>query len=116
MDAVRLYLDKHFIQIADIDLSDYGSWEPIGTRNNPFTGVYDGGGHRIANVSITTSANTACYGLFTSLNNAVVMRVLIDGFETSGSGLYIGAIAGEAYDSSRGLYSYPSYVLKLCDS
>lgn len=62
LNAVRDYLDNHFIFIADIDLAPYKSgegWEPIGTfvdwdhpDNAPFTGSLDGKGHTITNLFI----------------------------------------------------------------
>ena len=55
LDAVRDFLDKHFILTADIDLVEYASgegWEPIGDANAPFSGSFDGNGHSIINLSI----------------------------------------------------------------
>jgi hypothetical protein len=43
LNNVRNHLDKHFRQIADLDLSGYKSgtgWAPIGTSTTPFTGDY----------------------------------------------------------------------------
>lgn len=57
LNAVRDYLDKHFILIADIDLTD--EWEPIGTyvnwestANEPFTGSLNGAGFSISGLFI----------------------------------------------------------------
>ena len=64
--ADTLYLDKHFIQIADIDASETVDWnggkgfEPIGRMgchgdgisHIPFTGSYDGNGYKIENLTI----------------------------------------------------------------
>ncbi|MGI5838489.1 MAG: immunoglobulin-like domain-containing protein [bacterium] len=53
---VRNYLDKCFRQIEDIDLSSYnsdGGWEPLGTGDDSFTGIYDGDGHTISNLFIS---------------------------------------------------------------
>ncbi len=36
------YLDKSFVLINDLDLSDMESWAPIGTAEAPFTGTFDG--------------------------------------------------------------------------
>ncbi len=55
LDGVRHNLNKHFRQIADIDLSGYSSgegWNPIGDERNPFTGIFDGNGHKITNLRI----------------------------------------------------------------
>jgi hypothetical protein len=55
LDAVRNYLDKHFILMADIDLSEYADgegWESIGDELAPFTGSLDGDGFKINNLFI----------------------------------------------------------------
>lgn len=57
LDAVRNYLDKHFILIADIDLdvtphNQGEAWEPIGDESAPFTGSLDGGGFQIFHLVI----------------------------------------------------------------
>lgn len=49
LDGVRQYPKAHYLQIRDIDLSGWGSWEPI----TNFRGSYDGGGYTIANLSIS---------------------------------------------------------------
>ena len=38
--------------MSDIDLSITNNWTPIGSRNNPFTGTFDGNGHVIKNLKI----------------------------------------------------------------
>jgi len=64
--------DKHFILMADIDLSTFTEtdFNIIGERyydggwiENPFTGVFDGSGHTISNFSYT-STGTDYIGLF----------------------------------------------------
>ena len=39
LNGVRDYLSAHFKQMADIDLSGYANWEPIGTSGTPFEGI-----------------------------------------------------------------------------
>ncbi|MDD3268500.1 MAG: GLUG motif-containing protein [Syntrophomonadaceae bacterium] len=78
LDGVRYCLNKHFILTADIDLSGYENWEPIGTFQpassapedaetpNPavaFTGTFNGNGHTISNVTINKPEGMAT-GLF----------------------------------------------------
>ena len=85
LNAVRRGLDKHYKLVADIDLSKWGNWTPIG--GNPayeyqgrdcgrFTGTLDGNGHVISGMTIVDHRDTLyqeshgvrrCYGLF---NNA----------------------------------------------
>lgn len=55
LNAVRDYLDKHFILIGDIDLAPFNAgegWQPIGVSGAPFTGSLDGKGHAITNLFI----------------------------------------------------------------
>ncbi|SHJ26919.1 The GLUG motif-containing protein [Geosporobacter subterraneus DSM 17957] len=60
LDKVRNYLDKHFIQVADIDLgvapwNEGEGWQPISDFSNRFTGTYDGNGFTISNLTINRS-------------------------------------------------------------
>ncbi|MBE0597656.1 MAG: CSLREA domain-containing protein [Desulfuromonadales bacterium] len=72
LGAVRGYPDKHFILIADIDLSEYSDgegWEPIGDADVPFAGSLDGNGHTIANLFINRPDQDHV-GLFGDASNA----------------------------------------------
>ena len=72
LNAVRYNLEAHYIQINDIDLSNFGSWSPIGyidqlepdTSSNLFTGVYDGNNYSITGLTINEGSNYATLGLF----------------------------------------------------
>ncbi len=78
LNKVRSYLNKNFILTADIDLSSYANWEPIGTfkplsdkeedAETPdpavaFSGTFDGRGHTISNLKVNRSESFAS-GLF----------------------------------------------------
>ena len=43
--------NKYYLQTADIDLSQFSNWTPIGWET-AFSGYYDGGGHTISNLNI----------------------------------------------------------------
>ena len=45
------------------------SWTPIGTDSNPFSGTFDGNGHIISNMYVSTDANAA---LFNYINNGKI--------------------------------------------
>lgn len=62
LNNVRSNLSGSYIQMADIDLSGYASWTPIGNNATPFTGKYDGGGFTISGLAISTTASKI--GLF----------------------------------------------------
>lgn len=80
---VRYNLDKHFIQMKDIDLSsvtseggdyyDNGSgWLPIGDYSNSFTGTYNGNGYSIKGMNINRTSTSSLYvGLFYSITGCV---------------------------------------------
>ncbi len=63
-DAGLGSLSKTYILTADIDLKNV-NWEPIGTKDAPFNGVFLGGGHKISNVPLFSSNKLISYcGLF----------------------------------------------------
>ncbi len=100
LDNVRNYLDKHFLQIADLDLSGHGTppgWEPIGTMANPFTGSYDGGGYTISNLFIERPGswnNRVPAGLFGNIGEEAEIRNLnLDDAEVTGC-YYVGGLVG----------------------
>lgn len=110
LNAVRYDLSAHYIQINDIDLSGYSSWEPIGNANDVFSGSYNGQNYEINNMSIIVENNAdnmiyndrLSLGLFGELDrhcrieNIKLKNVLID-VHIEGSenmGIYVGGIAG----------------------
>ena len=58
--------DKHFKLVEDIDLADGANvqFSMIGTEQVPFSGVFDGGGHKIANIRINRSDSRSHIGMF----------------------------------------------------
>ena len=80
---------------ADIDLTGK-DWTPIGTNfYNSYTGTFDGGGHTIMGLTVTT--NDQYVGLFGRLGKAgTVKNVVMDGIQiTSNHSLgYAGGVAG----------------------
>jgi len=106
LNGVRDYLSAHFIQMADIDLSGYENWEPIGTyvdeQELEFRGIYDGNGHTIRHLKINL-IDREWVGLFGATNNAAIKNLdLIDvdvsgGINEDGDRVYgsiVGALAG----------------------
>lgn len=80
----------------DIDLSGY-SWTPIGLGNGPvFQGTFDGGGHRIKGLFVTSNMQYA--GLFGYLKGGTVQKVQVEGSidatYTSGGNFFVGGIVG----------------------
>lgn len=92
------FADKHYLQIADIDMAQIAI-QPIGlSEQSPFRGVYDGGGHTIGNFTLTNCESGAC-GLFGYLDGATVKDIHLEECEYSASGLHAGGVAGVAKQS-----------------
>jgi hypothetical protein len=100
LDSIRFDLDKHYKQIADIDLSNYssedwipeGHWIPIGLDDNYFTGSYDGQGFKIENLSIDLK-ETQFVGLFSITKQAELKNISIYNANIIGS-VRVGTLAG----------------------
>ena len=105
--ADTLYLDKHFIQIANIDASETKNWNegkgftPIGDDVVHFTGSYDGGGHEIDGLYINRSEEDYV-GLFGYADvNEITQVGIIGSYVRGGSnvGILIGRNDGIIIDS-----------------
>lgn len=92
---IRENLDKHFILIDHIDLSDYDDWEPLGAfeplSDNPedaetpnpekaFTGTLNGNGFTVSNVKINQEdEDDIAIGLFGCVVGTTTKIIAIDG-------------------------------------
>ena len=90
--------DINITLTADIDLTGK-NWTPIGTDyNNSYTGTFDGGGHTIKGLTVTTNDRYA--GLFGDLGEAgTVKNVVMEGVQITnnhGSG-YAGGVVGNSW-------------------
>lgn len=92
------YRNKHYRQIADIDLSKV-SFSPIGSEELPFEGVYDGGNFSVKGIVIP-AANTLPCGMFGYVKNATLRNVVIDGITNNGAGGKVGGVVGCAENST----------------
>lgn len=95
------YWDKHFILSADIDLSAYTgmSFNIIGNETTAFTGVFDGNGHVISNLTVDTEYTAIDYiGLFGRVKgyDAVIKNLGVKNvnINTGPTSLYVGGLAG----------------------
>ena len=91
LNAVRNDLAASYKQTADIDLSGYANWEPIGNISDldydpwvifaPFTGSYDGSGYTVNNLQRvdprepTSTVFDECSGLFGFYNGATFSNI-----------------------------------------
>ena len=86
---INITLDKN------IDLTGKG-WTPIGTSfDNSYKGTFDGGGHTIKGLTVTTNDKYA--GLFGYIGNAgTVKNVVMEGVLITSNQIYGGSIGGVA--------------------
>ncbi|WP_419824100.1 S-layer homology domain-containing protein [Anoxybacterium hadale] len=75
------YLDYNVKLDDDIDISEF-QWTPIGSVDEngdqvPFTGSFDGGGHRLSGVNF--AGNRQFSGLFDTVKNAVIKNITASG-------------------------------------
>lgn len=57
LKQIQYHLDSYFVIKRDIYLTE--NWEPIGTKNNPFSGNIDGENHTISYLNINKSTENA---------------------------------------------------------
>jgi hypothetical protein len=111
IDDVRHFLDlqaspddwaAQFRLTRDLDLGDVkvGTFDMIGTAVTPFGGVFDGGGHAIANLSVVASGPGAA-GLFgvlggdrSSIENLRIVNARISAAAASNVGVLVGLQTG----------------------
>ena len=83
------YSGQYFQLINDIDLNNI-EWTPIGNTSNSFRGIFDGAGHIISNVTISTNSTPSSiesYGIFGTIGGgaqrAVIKNLEIDNVSVS---------------------------------
>ncbi len=97
LDAVRNRLDGSYYLENDIDLSAFDNWNPIGTKEAPFTGKFDGGNHKITDLNITDTGNNEFAGLFGYASSAEIKSAKVEGtINLLMSKGYLGGICGDA--------------------
>jgi uncharacterized repeat protein (TIGR02543 family) len=112
LDLVREKPDAFFVLINDIvftesDFSAAGAfyhegtgWQPIGTADRPFSGFFNGNGHKVFGLSINgyvDATETKCFGLFGYCTGIIANLEIASGsIHVYGSGNAMsGAFAGE---------------------
>ena len=90
--------DINITLTADIDLTGK-EWTPIGTSfKNSYTGTFDGGGHTITGLAVTT--NDQFVGLFGYLNRAgMVKNVVMEGIQITSNHMFgcTGGVVGYSW-------------------
>ncbi len=93
-----------FVLTNDIDLLQYGNWKPLCSYNEPFTGILDGNGYCIKNMSVditySGSTDTEYAGLFSCISAATIRNLgITDSIISISSSTHrgsAGAFAGNA--------------------
>lgn len=118
LDGVRDHLSAHFILTADIDLSAYESWTPIGAYmpsdaaagdytadlSAAFTGSLDGNGHTLSNLTIAradlATEDMTGTGLFGGIaGEASIRNLTLMDATVSSTGNCVAALVGMAMSS-----------------
>lgn len=102
LNSVRDYPNAHFVQMGDLDLNvePYNSgagWNPLGSELAPFTGTYNGNGHKLLNLFINRP-QADYQGLFGYVSNASLSALSLQ-FLSLGAASYAGALVGAAWNS-----------------
>lgn len=82
---------KSFIQTADINVN-YEKYNPLFTIDAPFTGEYDGNGHKINNIVVDAAEDYIA--LFSAVGEKGVIKNLNISESSFKGNTYVGAIAG----------------------
>ena len=85
---------KTFVLMNNINFESVGAF--AGFAN--FEGTFDGNGYFIDNLWISASSDHA--GLFGNVENAVIKNLGIKNVKLSGSGAYVGVLAGQMFNST----------------
>lgn len=103
-DEANAIENKKYVLATDIDLTGI-TWEPIALVNS----VFDGNGHTISGLSLTTGVNNDL-GLFSSINNSTVKDLTITGVTINASVTNAGALAGQIISTGENSVSTISNV------
>ena len=109
LDAIRYDLSGHYILLNDIDMAEWGNWEPIGKGTLPFSGIFDGNGYCIQNLTLALDnsedndnpAPDDC-GLFAAVYKAKIQNVYLENalYTVTSSDPTVGGIVGRASEYS----------------
>lgn len=84
---------KEFVLVSDVDMKD-SVINGIGNAQKPFTGIFNGNGYKIKNLSIDNSFSSNV-GLFKICNNAEIMNLSLENASVKGRN-NVGCVAGSA--------------------
>ena len=100
-EAARNDLSINCTLTKDIDLTGI-DWTPIGNYDNSYTGIFDGGGHTITGLTVTTNDEYAgLFGYLSNFGNAAgtVKNVVMEGIQITCNhrSCYAGGVVGYSW-------------------
>lgn len=106
-DLRNIALDLGASYVLKNDITLTGAWTPIGTTSKPFTGLFDGKGHKIIGLSVTANdaGGTGLFGVIDA--SGTVKNVILEGASVDGAdNSRVGALAGVNYGTVSGITVY----------
>jgi hypothetical protein len=95
--------ESYYYLTADIDLAESGSVTPIGLGEGvPFRGTFDGKGHAVKNMTISSSGNVGLFGY--TAGHSVIKNLGVENCNVTG-GDYTGGVVGAATGMVTNCYS-----------
>jgi hypothetical protein len=91
LQSIKNNLSANYVLGNDIDASEF-ALTPIGDPTNAFTGIFDGQGHTISNLTIS-EPTTGYVGLFGYINGGTIKNVGLVNESVTGSS-HVGGLAG----------------------
>ena len=107
-DLQAMVANKKYALVNNIDLNGM-EWTPL-FADSTFTGVFDGDGHVISNMTITSDVRVA--GFF-AYNNGTIQNLALENVRiniSSNQNVYVGGIAGANYGSVSQCYVSGSVI------
>ncbi len=86
LQNINTNLNGNYILMNDIDLSSVSSWVPIGSSSSNFIGSFNGNGHTISNLTITSGDYVGLFGYVVdaSIYNLTISSANIAGLDYAG--------------------------------
>lgn len=86
------YTGKHIALTSDVDLAN-ANWKPMGTKENPFKGTFDGKNHAVTGFAIVTENDHV--GFFGYVSKATIKNLTVKNGTVTGRS-FVGGIVGGA--------------------
>ena len=95
LNNIRNNLSSKYILMNGIDLASWGNWEPIGNNSASFSGIFDGNGYVIKNMTAIVEHELAAYaGLFSHVYNGTIENLALRGCYVSASSHFVAHAGG----------------------